>query len=208
MTATRKKPVKQGATSRSKSKRGSLFQRVPGWLLLVTGLLAGFMLALLVMLAPGVAEQQPKSKPKPETVKTPAAVQPEAEPSKREPVFDFYKLLPESEVVVPEPATTTAKPAPVQKPSASSRTPSTAAKADDSRYLLQTGSFRNKSDAERLRAQLILWGLDARIQQVQVKNGEYWHRVQVGPLNSMSQVNNVQKTLAEHKVDSLLLKLR
>ena len=165
--------------------------------------MAGFMLALLVKLAPGVADA-----PRTDAVKAQDSVQTEPEQTKQEPVFDFYKLLPESEVVVPESATTTVKSAPAVKQPSVAPGRSAGTPKDSFRYLLQTGSFRNESDAERLRAQLILWGLNAKIQQVQVKNGDYWHRVHVGPLDSMTQVNNVQKTLAEHKVDSLLLKLR
>ncbi|WP_461537701.1 SPOR domain-containing protein [Spongorhabdus nitratireducens] len=206
MTATRKKPGKQGA---SRSKSVPLFQRVPGWMWLITGLLGGFLLALLIMLAPGAGDtsRNTGSKQAPD-----AAQQPEQEEAARqEPVFDFYKLLPESEVIVSEPAKPEAKTTPKPQPAAASNNSTASAKkqpAEVSRYLLQTGSFRSRNDAERLRAQLILWGLDARIQQIQAKNGEYWHRVQVGPLTSMTQVNSVQKTLADHKVDSLLLKLK
>ena len=156
MTATRKKPVKQGA---SRSKGVPLFQRVPGWMWLITGLLGGFLLALLIMLASGAGDsaRNTGSKPSPDTAEPTVR----EDTAKQEPVFDFYKLLPESEVIVSEPVKPEAKTTPKPQASAASSGSSSSGNkqsAEASKYLLQTGSFRSRNDAERLRAQLILWG--------------------------------------------------
>ncbi|PJE78848.1 Cell division protein FtsN [invertebrate metagenome] len=75
-------------------------------------------------------------------------------------------------------------------------------------YLLQTGSFRRRADADRMRARLLLLGLEPQIKKVQISNGEYWHRVQLGPFDSVSDLQPVKTMLANKKMDTLVLKIR
>ncbi len=106
--------------------------------------------------------------------------------------FEFYTLLPESEVVAPQ----------VESYKSTSKSVSS-----DVSYLLQAGSFRNRADADRLRASLILQGLDSRMTPVTGKNGTLWHRVVVGPFTTRSQVNRAQDILAAKNTESLLIKI-
>lgn len=71
-------------------------------------------------------------------------------------------------------------------------------------YLLQAGSFREKGDADSVRAQLILLNLSAEIRQFN-NNGEIWHRVIVGPFAERSMMAKTRTTLLENKIESLLL---
>ena len=202
----------QRATSRRGASKGSARKsntgkpKVPGWLFLVTGFALGFFVASLINLTPSAIEIP---------VREPAADNTSGKSAEPNPVFDFYTLLPESEVVLPEPkATPVIKPAP--KPAVSQAQPEKPApKARQSqlarehnRYLLQAGSFRSEKDAERLRATLILSGLSPRISKVNVGGGETWHRVQIGPFDDQGSLDNARRVLAEQKIDSLLLKLK
>lgn len=133
--------------------------------------------------------------PAPQT--TPAVAQ-QSQPSKSKaeipkPRFDFYQLLKESEVVVKEPnkdldPNKTAKPRSVEE------------------YILQVGSFKKNTDADRLRVELILLNLDTYIEKVTVRNGETWHRVLVGPYRSHSKMAQARGTLVSNDIKPLLLK--
>ena len=113
------------------------------------------------------------------------STKPEPKPTQPEPArpkYDFYTLLPESEVILPQALEETPPPAPEQKPV----TPEEAAKIDTARaeaalngqvppppppvlasapvttqFFLQAGSFRKRDDADTLRAQIILLGQNA-----------------------------------------------
>ena len=104
--------------------------------------------------------------------------------------FDFYTLLPEREVIVE-----------VDRD-----------EDDDSQakqntvYILQAGSFKQAADADRLRAKLILMGLDARVEPITSSNGGRWHRVQVGPFTNRSRLAKARNTLINEGIDTLLLK--
>ena len=105
------------------------------------------------------------------------------------PAYEFYKLLENQTVEVPE-------------VEAYQSTP----KGDvNYQYRLQAGSFRSADDAERLRASLLLEGLTAYRQESTV-NGSTWHRVFVGPFTDRSKMNKAQDLLAERSISPLVLK--
>ena len=61
-------------------------------------------------------------------------------------------------------------------------------------------------DADKLRAQLILLNLDARIEKVTIRNGELWHRVIVGPFQDQSRLASARSTLVANQYNALMLK--
>lgn len=114
-----------------------------------------------------------------------------AEPSEKvEPRFDFYTLLPESEVIVPE----------------TERSPLRGSGNPDEIYLLQAGSFRSTRDADSLRARLLLLNLDAHIEATTSQSTGTWHRVVVGPFHSRSKLAGARATLLQNGIDNLVLK--
>ncbi len=121
--------------------------------------------------------------------------QPEVPPiksnSKRK--FDFYTLLPELEVVVDENN---------DLPSSNQVNVD-----DNSSYILQVGSFKNHNEADSLKAQLALMGVETNIETVTV-NSNKWHRVRIGPSQDKSHLLSIQKRLHAEKMDSVLLKVR
>lgn len=106
------------------------------------------------------------------------------------PRFDFYTLLPQSEVVVEETE---------QSPLRGDGDP-------DEVYLLQAGSFRSSQDADSLRARLLLLNLNAHIEATATDPSGTWHRVVVGPFDSSSKLAGARATLLQNGIDSMVLK--
>ncbi len=67
-------------------------------------------------------------------------------------------------------------------------------------YFLQAGNYRNATDAEQMRAQVLLLGLDAFIVTRQEANGGVGHRVRVGPFIDQSRMIEAKKRLRQGKV--------
>jgi len=93
------------------------------------------------------------------TAETPAArpAEPAGKPAKAKlpaapPKFDFYTVLPEIESVLPETAVDEASRRDKDGPGAPAR-----------RYVLQAASYANFTDADRLKAELALKGIEAYI---------------------------------------------
>ena len=189
---------KRGASkAKRESGRKTGLSSLPGWLWLVTGLAAGFFVAFLFRLSPNAVDAR-------KVAGHPVQAEKTSDPA---PVFDFYTLLPESEVNLPKTEPVAPGKKQVKKQTGNDQKQANV-KENSARYLLQAGSFRSIKDADRLRAQLLLWGLSPRVEKVNVGSGESWHRVQIGPFEDKDSLYSAQKILAEHNVDSLLLKMR
>lgn len=119
-----------------------------------------------------------------------------AEKSKR-PRFEFYTMLPEMEVAVPE-AELTAK----------STVASRKRENNNVTYVLQAGSFRNLTQADRLKAELALVGMPAKIQTVSIEGGKKWHRVRVGPFTNLQALNEARTELQSNGLKVMVLKVR
>ncbi|MBX9913107.1 MAG: SPOR domain-containing protein [Pseudomonadaceae bacterium] len=133
--AAKKAPAKRGASRYQAPAKPP----IPGWIWLVCGLLIGAFVVFLSRLEPGrddikrVKQEvtRPANNPaaKPANIsQTPAATTPAAA---AKPKYDFYTLLPESEVIVPPEN-------PAEKPAAA-LTPEELAKADAERALAALG---------------------------------------------------------------------
>jgi cell division protein FtsN len=138
---------------------------------------------------------------------TPKQQQKKVEPKGVEPTFDFYTLLPETEVVV-ENKNQGKQPvvASPSEPAQQTETPAKTAPAES--YMIQVGSFKKLADADGFRAKLALLGIESKVQTVTIDNKETWHRVQVGPIAGRDQADKLQKQLRENDIDSLLLKAK
>jgi cell division protein FtsN len=105
--------------------------------------------------------------------------------------FDFYEMLPKSEVETPA----------VEAYKSTPRD----AKLEQS-YLLQAGSFRDPADAERMRAQLLLAGLpNVRTSKTEGSNGT-WYRVRTGPFDNRAAINKAQNKMAQMNIQSMEIK--
>jgi cell division protein FtsN len=199
--------------TRRRKKRAKLSP----WVGVLSGLVIGLFVAFLVYIKmqapsqpPAVFQeniQPPAEQTRPAAEAPAPAPQP---PAPSRPRFDFYTLLPEMEVVVPE-EEIAPPPVPASRPAAStpastpaSRPPGTAPKQT---YLLQVGSFRNGEQADRFRAELAILGLETSIQKVTIDNKDTYHRVRVGPFHDSVALNNARNLLNKQNIDSRVIKL-
>lgn len=110
------------------------------------------------------------------------------EGSKPENNFDFYTILPETESTVTE-----------QEVKESS------IKKDN--YFLQVGAFQNEADADNMKAKLALQGFEAVVQTATIPEKGVWHRVRVGPLNDIGQINKIRGDLTTSGFNTDLIKV-
>jgi cell division protein FtsN len=174
----KKKPARTAPRAKTQSNVGN------GLKLYFAGVLTGVFISFLAYLTtvqPTKAPELPQSTGEQEQAPKPR--------------FDFYTLLPAQtmDVEVPdvEPARDLGGPA------------STTNKAQH--YVLQAGSFRQREDADRRRAELLLLGLEPSIQESTGENGR-WFRVYLGPYVSNSAMNRARALTAGQDIDTLLLK--
>jgi cell division protein FtsN len=169
---------------------------VSGWLWLACGIVIGTLASFLVYLATLAPHPQRDAKQ--------AEAQPEAQAAPKssvpaeKPQFDFYTLLPESEIIVDSRQSSAAKDA--------SRT--SEREKQPSLLLLQAGSFRQLGEADRRRAEILLLDLKASVETVTVNGGETWHRVHVGPFASAEELTAARRKLLEHHIDALEISKR
>ena len=128
-----------------------------------------------------------------------------------QPKFDVYAVLPKMEVIVPkgegdEQETSRGGGNDTAEGEKSADKP--VAGRHDKRFLLQAGSFRNEKDADRRRAELILKGYQARMQPVDMDNGDTWHRVMIGPYDNINTLHRAQDKLAASGVETLPIQLK
>lgn len=205
-----------GAKRTAQSKQQAAGGSRMGWFL--SGLLPGLFVAFLVHMHhdrdSGVMGPSPSGES--------AQQQGEHGGDRNRPRFEFYELLSEMEVVVPddpeeEEATTAAVPDAPAAPAPEATAPDPApaeepatADVDESTtlYMVQAGSFQSHDDADRMKANLALIGVQANIESVQVDSGQTWHRVRIGPFADRDRVESLRSQLEDNNVDSILLRSR
>ncbi len=74
-------------------------------------------------------------------------------------------------------------------------------------YYLQAGSFRNQSDAEKMRAKLLLNGLDAFVKPSDIK-GKIHHRVRLGPYYDQSSLGSARESLHKRGISYMVLRVK
>ncbi len=74
------------------------------------------------------------------------------------------------------------------------------------RLWLQAGSFSTERDAENLRAQLALAGLEAVLQQATLPDKSVRFRVRLGPYDNVDEAMRAKGDLARHGVDAAVIK--
>ena len=181
--------------------RNSKKMPLPGWIWLTTGLLIGLFVAFLVYLkdnfqtTPTTASASTSTKTDAREVRKNKQAD-ELPPPPTRTRFDFYTILPEMEVAVPD-----------EDIDAQTTKPNTAAKKPGT-YILQAGAFKKAEQAERMKASLALIGIEASVQTVTVDNKQTWHRVRIGPYRDLQQLNQVRNRLRENKINAILLRIK
>lgn len=186
MAARRNRRRSAGVTTRR--RRGT-----PAWLLVAAGLAIGALgvgawsfIKTKLVTTPAASEAK-AIKPKPK-----AQSRPDSKPAEKR--FAFYDMLPNFEVVIPEedrevrPDKT---PAPINAPGV---------------YVLQAGSYGSFAEADQVKARLALLGVGSQIQKITVDDREY-HRVRVGPIENLAELNRVRAKLRAAKIDALVIRV-
>ena len=73
-------------------------------------------------------------------------------------------------------------------------------------YVLQAGSFSRYEDSDRRRAELALQGIESSIQRVTIDDRTY-HRVRIGPIDDLDQLNMLRSRLRAARIDALRIRL-
>jgi cell division protein FtsN len=184
-------------TSRDyKSARGGGFS-LHRWREFAGGLGLGLAIGLGVALAVYMAGHNAGSGDEiitPTTRKTSAASRDEAPiPTSTDTEYSFYDRLPNFEVVVPEKERT-------------ARVESNVRVEQPGTYFLQIGSYKDQSVAERVQTQVAKLKVTATVQRVAVDN-DVWHRVRVGPIKDLQELNRVRAILQSADLESLVVRI-
>ncbi len=212
----------------------------PGWGYAVVGLVIGAILMAVMMRGSLLTSLRKPDGPK---ANPQATAQRGSDPgvlegagsdnTPKKPQFDFYSVLSEKEVRIPDAEISAQARAEQQQKQLAAQQSSqvqqqpTAAVADahhavsqnvtaapeaprsptagGSGYLLQVGAFPNAADAETLKAKLALQGFVANVQSVNV-GGQAYHRVRLGPFRSATELESTKQRLAGAGINAIALK--
>jgi len=201
-------PRDYAKNSNHEKKRGQL----PGWVWMMGGLAIGLFVAFVVYLNnmtrnsgqdsiatviqetfTDLKENAQKRESQPTTPAKDATAEKNKE-DKPKTSFDFYYILPELEVAVPD-------------RELASRTEQAKISSHNEKigYIIQAGAFRQHQQADNLKAKLALHGIIAYIETVNNKS-DTWHRVRIGPVTNMAQLNQTRKRLKDNGIDSIVVK--
>ena len=173
---------------RKKKRSTRSSSTVPAWAWLALGTVIGIGIAMLIDIDGWYVD-----KARSVTQETEKTAEP---PIKRS--FDFYTLLPELEVIIPQEETGL----PEKQPAKQTTSPT-----HKGGYLLQAGSFKSFEDADSLKARLALLGIEANVQSVDVNNIQ-WHRVRVGPSSDRQALEQIRMRLRTHQIDTILMQAK
>ncbi|MHC1480967.1 SPOR domain-containing protein [Frateuria aurantia] len=235
------------APSRPQRKKGRQAVRnnqggFPGWGWAIIGLLGGALLMWFFVLHRSPQPQGPvigmTPKADPNAVAAASSdpgMASTAPPPPKKPQYDFYSVLPEKDVRIPDaelsakvraeqqsssapagaanaqaqtqpqPPRATALPASVQPQSVTPAPAAATASSGPESYLLQIGAFPNSGDAEALKAKLAMQGFVANVQNVTI-NGQAYHRVRLGPFASATQLESTKQRLSAAGIHAIALK--
>jgi cell division protein FtsN len=188
----KKKRRKAGRKTRKKTN-----DSLPGWTYMLVGLAIGLTVAFAIYVNDRKQPGQSRVAPALAVPAEPASSIPEAvaDEPERGITFDFYELLPTLDVEIFEderaPARSTA-PAHVSQPGI---------------YILQAGSFKSLTDANRRKAEIALLGVRSEIKKGNVASGTVY-RVYTDPMEEPAEVNRVSNQLTSAGIEIMLKRVR
>lgn len=187
--------------SKNQAKRNGN-QGTPGWVWLLGGLVGGAVIVLVLLLRNGGDVGQLLPRPDPEARAPVVTDEPVAQdaPEPRKPKYDFYDVLRDKEVVIPDAELNAQAQAEAQAPATEDPAP-----AAGVRYLIQAGAFRSSSDAEALKARIALTGELARVESAQIEGGTIY-RVRLGPYPNAASLAAAKRALGDHGIEALAIR--
>ena len=190
-TKAHKKTTRRKNASRGRKQGSSSL----GWFL--AGLLLGLGTSAFLYLK-GYMPDRPDSRPVADNAESAEELEPagddgEIAASSDSNRYDFFTVLPEMEVVVPD-----------QELNREAQ-PQSAPDTSGASYILQAGSFQSEAEAEQRKARLALQGHAAAIQVVTV-NGATWYRVRIGPVTGARRADEIRRQLQDNNIETLVLR--
>jgi len=209
----------------------------PGWGYAVIGVVVGAILMAMMMRGSlltslGKADG-PQANPQATAQQgsAPGVLESSADNAPKKPQYDFYSVLSEKEVRIPDAEISAqarveqqqqqqaaqARQQAAQQQQAAANAPAAvsqdvvaapSAPAQPSGsvgYLLQVGAFPNAADAESLKAKLALQGFVANVQSVTI-SGQAYNRVRLGPFRSATELESTKQRLAAAGISAIALK--
>jgi cell division protein FtsN len=189
------KPRPQGRKAGQRGKKSDEQPSIGLWKwMLITAIIIAFVVFLVYLRSKGSTPENPPqtSQTVPNKTGVPTVVpKEEQKPEIKLPQFDFYTILPEKEVVVPEYEIKT-------------RTrEERVGKAKETHYMMQAGSFKTFKEADRLRAKLAAMGIESKVQKAKVGDVN-WYRVKMGPYAQTESVNAIRARIRQHGIDAII----
>ena len=186
---------------RRRSTRARKKQEYPGWLWMLFGLSLGLSVAFAIYVKDQeLPESTPQDSAQPASMQdaldnnSEVAVNDDVAAAPTESRFTFYDMLPNFEVIIPE-----------QEPNVAADVEPKAV-VEPGLYVLQAGSFSAYVDADRMRAELGLHGIESKIQRVTIDDKTY-HRVRIGPTDNLDELNILRSRLRAANIDVLRIRL-
>jgi len=200
-----------------KGRKVTTKKSVPGYVWMFAGLFIGLFIAFIIYLSKQPAEdisftesvkqelQKAREQKKTASIKEEDKTNHSTDnkPSNEKPRFEFYTILSELEVFVPEPEIKVSN----KTESAESNSHASPSSSSAKKYLLQAGSFKSNADAERLKATLGLLGVLSSIESVSINN-DSWHRVRIGPFNNPNDLRETLSTLKQNNIHAMTMELK
>jgi len=185
---------KAGATKKRRSsnrKNTVAIPKLPHWGSFAFGLISGIILTSVIYFNFATSEvtlKIPTSQSTNQPMQAGPVITQKESPKPIKPKFDFY-----SELTKSQPAN--------KSKTLDLKTPPKAING----YLVQAGSFRKRSDAEALKAQLALSGIMTRIESVTLNANEIWYRVLTSSFKQEKSAQAQQKALKSLGHESIIV---
>jgi cell division protein FtsN len=177
---------------KSQAVRNSTKPALPVWVWLITAFAAGMLLAFALIYRDNIQTSLPAPDAKASREKI-ADISTDT-PSAEKPKYDFYNVLPEREVAIPD-----------AELSARNAAPTPPVESPNVRYFLQIGSFPGEDVAEAMKAQLALSGVQAQMSKVDIK-GKTWFRLRTGPFADSRALEAAKGALAASNVSAVAVR--
>ncbi|MEP6940986.1 MAG: SPOR domain-containing protein [Rudaea sp.] len=196
--------------------RGGERRSWPAWIWLALGTAFGVILSVVVLYGGKLPTLRGKNLPQPnpdatapkESEQALADDAKKAAPAKSN--FDFYSVLPEKEVVIPDAelsAKAKAEQARAQQQAQAAAAAGTTAAvapataAGGGHYMLQVVATGDARAADEFKARLAMLGFAAKV-YTSTSDGKTINRVRLGPYASASEAEAAKKSLAENSINS------
>ena len=147
------------------------------WVWVSLFLMLGMFTAFLLFLDQKIVQNNAPTQP-PKTAK----------PVDDKPRIDFYSILPDRVVDIPI----------SEEDKQAIKNPSINKTAGEAIFL-QVGSFQSVNEADSMKAQLALIGLEAKIESAEL-NKSIWHRVVLGPYSDNGKLSRTKNQLIENSI--------